>query len=124
MSSDFHLITRLRPDAWAFARTLSEAAGREVNIAGDFGDPDDYLNISADGGLWIEVEPPGHVEYEDLRKMYPEEFVVLPQADDEGCLWFTTASVPAGAPPSGADVILETFRRLARAHEGIALPAP
>lgn len=96
-----------------------------VDIAGDFDDPDDYLNVSADDVLWIEVEPPGHVEYGDLREMYPEEFAGLPRADDEGCLWFTAASVPAGALASGAaDVILETFRRLARDHEGIALQAP
>jgi hypothetical protein len=70
VSRDFHLITRIRPDAWAFARTLAEAAGRKVDIAGDFGDPDDYLNVSADG-LLAEVEPPGHVEAGDLRDMYP-----------------------------------------------------
>jgi hypothetical protein len=121
MSRDFHLVTRLRPDAWAFARTLSEAVGRSVDIDGDFNDPDDYLNISADDGLWIEVEPPGHVEYDDLRKMYPDVFVVLPGPDDEGCLWFTAASVPAGSPSTGADVIWEVFQRLARVHEGTAL---
>lgn len=124
MSLDFHLITRRRPDARAFARTISEAAGRKVAINGDFNDPDDYLNISADDGLWIEVGPPGHVEYDDLTEQYPQEFgIVLPEPDDEGCLWYTTAHVPAGAPSSGADVILEAFERLARTHEGIALPA-
>lgn len=121
MSRDFHLITRQRPTASAFARTVSEAAGHPVDIAGDFEDPDDYLNLSDDDGLWVEVEPPGHIEHGDLRPMYPGELVVLPEPDDEGCLWFTAASVPAGAPPAGADVILEAFRRLARTHEGIAL---
>lgn len=57
MSRDFHLITRTRPDAWAFARTLSEAAGTKVDVEGDFGDPDDYLHVTADG-LLLEVEPP------------------------------------------------------------------
>lgn len=122
MSDDFQLITRQRPDAWAFARTVSETAGREVDIVGDFGNPDDYLNISAADGLWIEVEPPGHVEYDDLVKMYPEESAALPEPDTDGCLWFTAASVPAGASSSSADIIQETFRRLASAHEGIALP--
>lgn len=121
MSQDFRLTTRLRPDAEAFARMLSEAAGREVDIAGDFENPDDYLNISAADGLWIEVEPPGHVEREDLREMYSEESATLPEPDDEGCLWFTTASVPAGAAPASADAIGETFRRLAVTYQGIAL---
>jgi hypothetical protein len=119
VSRDFHLITRLRPDAWAFARTVSEAAGRKVDIEGDFGDPDDYLNISADG-LWLEVEPPGHVEADDLRELYPVD-VALPDPDDEGCLWFTAASVPATAPGVSAQVIRETFRRLAEDHEGIEI---
>jgi hypothetical protein len=83
-------------------------------------DSDDYLNSSAEG-LWIEVEPPGHVEYDDLREIYPEEFVVLPAPDDEGCLWYTTASVPASALAVSADVIKQTFHRLAEDHEGIAL---
>ncbi|MBO0805046.1 MAG: hypothetical protein J2P25_18490 [Nocardiopsaceae bacterium] len=124
MSRDFHLITRQRPSALAFARAVAEAAGRELDIAGDFEDPDDYLNISDGDGLWIEVEPPGHVERDDLLPHYPAEFIVLPDPDDEGCLWFTVASVPAGAPSSGADVIEEAFKRLARACEGIAIQPP
>jgi hypothetical protein len=120
VSRDFHLITRLRPDAWAFARTVSEAAGRKVDIEGDFGDPDDYLHISADDGLWIEVEPPGHIEADDLREMYAVD-VALPDPDDEGCLWFTAASVPASAPGASAQVIRETFSRLAENHEGIEI---
>jgi hypothetical protein len=119
VSSDFHLITRLRPGALAFARTVSEATGRKVDIAGDFGDPDDYLNVTADG-LVLEIEPPGHVEAEDLRDMYPVA-VALPEPDDEGCLWFTAASVPASAPGGSAQVIRETFRRLAEDHDGIEI---
>jgi hypothetical protein len=45
----------------------------------------------------------------------------LPAPDDEGCLWYTAASVPAGAPAVSADVVEQTFRRLAEDHEGIAL---
>jgi hypothetical protein len=119
VSREFQLITRRRPDPWAFARTLSEAAGCKIDIAGDFADPDDYLNISAPD-LWLEVEPPGHVEYADLRKLYPGD-IALPEPDDEGCLWHTIASVPAGVPSSGATVIAETFQRLADNYEGIAL---
>jgi hypothetical protein len=119
VSRDFHLITRRRPTPWAFARTLSEAAGRQVDITGDFADPDDYLNVAA-VGIWAEVEPPGHVEYADLRKLYPDD-VVLPEPDDEGCLWYSTASIPAGAPSLSADVIETTFQRLADDYEGIAL---
>jgi hypothetical protein len=119
VSRDFHLITRRRPAPLAFARTLSEAAGRTVDIAGDFADPNDYLNISA-AGLWIEVEPPGHVEYADLRPLYPDH-IPLPEPDDEGCLWYTTASVPATAPALGAEVIAAAFQRLATDYDGIAL---
>jgi hypothetical protein len=119
VSTDFNLITRRRPEALAFSRLLSEAAGRPVDITGDFTDPNDYLNISADG-IWIELEPPGHVEYDDLRAMYPDD-VTLPDPDDRGCLWYTFASVPAGAPPFGASVIEQTFQQLARDYDGIAL---
>jgi hypothetical protein len=98
---------------------MSEAAGRAISITGDYTDPNDYLNITA-AGLWVEMEPPGHVEYRDLRQLYPDD-VALPQADDEGCLWYTTASVPAGAPAFGAQVIAETFHRLATDYDGVAL---
>lgn len=121
MSTDFSLVTRRRPDAVAFSRLLSEAAGQPVDIAGDFTDPNDYLNITTDDdGIWIELEPPGHVEYDDLRAMYPDD-VTLPEPDDQGCLWYTYASVPAGAPPLGSAVIGQTFQRLARDYDGIAL---
>ena len=120
MSREFSLITRHRPAPEAFARTVCEAAGRAVDIAGDFADPNDYLNITA-GDLWAEVEPPGHVEYADLRRLYPADDVDLPEPDDEGCLWYTTASIPAGVASSGADMIEETFRRLADDYEGVSL---
>ena len=120
MSTDFSLVTRRRPDAVAFSRLLSEAAGQPVDIAGDFTDPNDYLNLTTVGGLWIEMEPPGHVEYDDLRAMYPDD-VTLPDPDGQACLWYTCASVPAGVPSAGADIIGQVFRQLARDYDGIAL---
>jgi hypothetical protein len=65
------------------------------------------------------MEPPGHVEYQDLREMFPED-VTLPDPDDEGCLWFAFASVPAGVPRLGLTVIERTFKQLARDYDGIA----
>jgi hypothetical protein len=121
VSREFHLVTRQRPTSWAFARSLSEVAGRKVDIAGDFGDPNDYLNITAPD-LWVEVEPPGHVDHADLRKLFSDD-IALPEPDDDGCLWHATASVPAGVASFGAMVIAETFRRLADHYEGAALEA-
>ncbi len=118
MSREYHLITRDRPSGWAFVRTLTEAAGRKVDVQGDFEDPDGYLNVTADD-LWIEVEPPGHVEAADLEGAY--EDVELPEPDEDGCLWYAVANVPAGAPPISADVIWLCFRRLAAAHHGVAV---
>jgi len=119
VSQEFQLITRYCPVPWALARTLAEAAGRKVDIEGNFSDPDDYLNISGDN-LWIEVEPPGHVEYAELRTLIADD-VALPEPDEEGCLWHATARVPAGAPSAGAELIWTTFQRLADDHEGVAL---
>jgi hypothetical protein len=85
---------------------------------GDFEDPDDYLNISSHD-LWIEIQPPGHVEAIDLGDIHHD--ITLPQPDDEGCLWHTVATIPASAPPHSADVIWQTFRHLAHAHHGIAI---
>lgn len=120
MSTEFQLVTRTRPGPWAFVRTLTETAGHALDIDGDFGDPDDFLNISDDDGLWIEVEPPGHVEYDDLRSMIDEE-TALPEPDDEGCLWHATARIPASGSPLGINAIWETFLRLAEAHDGVAI---
>jgi hypothetical protein len=120
MSREYHLITSRRPSTRAFVRTLAEAAGRKVNVIGDFENVDDYLNVSAaDPDLWIEVEPPGHVEAIDLDGSY--EDIVLPDPDEEGCLWYAVANIPAGAPPGSAEVIWLTFRRLAADHGGIAI---
>jgi hypothetical protein len=118
VSREYHLVTRDRPSAWAFARTLTEAVGHKVDIDGDFEDPDDYLNISSHD-LWVEVEPPGHIEAVDLEEIH--EGVKLPEPDDEGCLWHTVATIPASAPRLGADAIWQTFRRLTDANHGIAI---
>lgn len=55
-----------------------------------------------------------------MRELYAVD-VDLPAPDDEGCLWFTTATVPASAPNGSAQVIRETFRRFAEDHEGIEI---
>jgi hypothetical protein len=122
MSRDYHLITHRRPSSQAFARALTEAVGRDVEVIGDFDDVDDYVNVkAADPDLWIEVEPPGHVEAIDLADSY--EDVVLPDPDGQGCLWFAAAHIPAGGPPGSAEAIWQTFCRLAAEHGGIAVEA-
>lgn len=118
MSREYYLVTHHRPSTRAFVRTLTEAAGQNVDIDGDFEDTDDYLNISSPD-MWIEVEPPGHVEAIDLKDI--DEDVTLPEPDEDGCLWYTVANVPAGAPPISADIIWQTFRRLAEAYHGVAI---
>jgi hypothetical protein len=119
VSREYYLVTRERPSGRAFVRTLTEAAGHNVDIEGDFEDPDDYLNISAHD-LLIEVQPPGHVEAIDLADDIGQD-VALPQPDEEGCLWHTVANVPAAAPPISADIIWQTFRHLAEAYHGVAI---
>jgi hypothetical protein len=121
VSRDYFLVTRDRPSTRAFIRTLTEAAGRTVDIDGDFGDPDDYLNISSDDIL-IEVEPPGHVEAIDLVDVVGSG-VALPEPDEEGCLWYTAAVVPSAAASITADIIFDTFRRLAETYHGVAIDA-
>jgi hypothetical protein len=120
VSREYYLVTRARPSPRAFIRTLTEAAGHNLNIDGNFEDPDDYLNISS-SNLWIEVEPPGHVEAVDLNDT--NEDVMLPHPDEEGCLWQTIAVVPEGAAPISGDIIWQTFRRLAEAYHGVAIDA-
>jgi hypothetical protein len=119
VSREYYLITTDRPSSQAFVRTLTEVTGHAVEVDGDFDDPDDYLNITSHD-LFIEVEPPGHIEAIDLADDV-DEGVTLPQPDDEGCLWQAVANVPAGAPPIGAEIVLETFRRLAQDFHGIAV---
>jgi hypothetical protein len=118
MSREYQLVTRDRPSSRAFIGTLTEVTGHNVDIDGNFEDPDDYLNISS-YDLLIEVQPPGHVEAIDLNDL--GQGVTLPEPDEEGCLWYTTANVPASAPPISADIIWQTFTRLAKAHHGVAI---
>jgi hypothetical protein len=117
VSREYYLVTRDRPSSRAFIRTLTEVTGHNVDIAGDFEDPDDYLNISS-SDLLIEVQPPGHVEAIDLDDIDQD---ALPQPDEEGCLWHAVANIPASAPEISADIIWETFRRLAQDHHGVAI---
>jgi hypothetical protein len=119
VSREYYLVTRERPPADVFVRTLTEATGHPVEIDGNFDDPDDYLNISSHD-LLIEVQPPGHVEAIDLTDDVGPD-ATLPQPDEDGCLWHTVANVPAAAPPISADIIWQTFLRLARGYEGIAV---
>jgi hypothetical protein len=118
VSREYHLVTRDRPSTRAFIHTLTEATGHNIDIAGNLEDPDDYLNITSHD-LLIEVQPPGHVEATDLNDI--DQNVTLPQPDDEGCLWHTAANIPASAPPISADIIWQTFTRLAQAHHGAAI---
>jgi hypothetical protein len=119
VSREYYLVTRDRPRAQAFARTLTEAVGHNVDIVGDFEDPDDYLNISSHD-LFIEVQPPGHVEAIDLTADIGPG-ITLPQPDEDGCLWHTVANVPAAAPAKSADIIWQTFRHLAQIYHGAAI---
>lgn len=119
VSREYYLVTRERPSSRAFIQTLTEAAGHTVDIAGDFEDPDDYLNITSHD-LLIEVQPPGHVEAIDLTDDVGPD-ITLPQPDEDGCLWHAVANIPASAPPISADVIWQTFTRLAQAHRGVAI---
>ncbi len=119
MSREYYLVTRGRPTSRAFLRALAEVAGHAVDVDGDFEDPDDYLNISSHD-LLLEVEPPGHVDAVDLAQDVGDG-TTLPEPDAEGCLWFAVAAVPAGAPEISADIVHETFRRLALDFDGVAV---
>lgn len=119
MSREFHLVTRERPARDGFLTALREATGdaAEPEVDGDFEDPNAYLNVSGPR-LWIEVEPPGHVEAADLDGSYD---AALPDPDSDRCLWLTVASVPAGAPGDSAEVIWRAFEHLASRYDGIAI---
>ncbi len=119
MSREFHLVTRERPDTGGFLRALRDAAGdaAEPEVDGDFGNPNGYLNVSGPR-LWIEIEPPGHVEAADLDGDYG---IALPEPDGDLCLWLTVANVPAGAPADSAGVAWRVFEDLAARYDGIAI---
>lgn len=120
MSREFHLVTRERPLTGGFLDALREATGQAAapEIDGDFEDPNDYLNVSGPD-LWIEIEPPGHVEAVDLEGNYDD--TVLPEPDRDSCLWLTVASVPVGAPDASAEVTWRVFEDLADRYDGIAI---
>jgi hypothetical protein len=123
VSREFHLVTRERPAGEEFLAALREAtgadAGGEPEVDGDFDDPNAYLNVSGPW-LWIEVEPPGHVEAADLDGSY-DDTTTLPEPDGDLCLWLTVASVPAGAPAGSAETARRTFESLAARYDGIAI---
>lgn len=125
MSRGFQLVTRERPVARAFLRAVRDAAGGvdDIMMDGDFNDPNGNLNVLG-YGLEFEIEPPGHVDAADLSEEQdggPGE-TALPEPDSEGCLWLTTARIPAGAPAISADVAWRAFQRLAFRYNGVALP--
>ena len=91
----------------------------EPEVDGDFDDPNAYLNVSGPW-LWIEIEPPGHVEAADLDGSY-DDTTTLPEPDGDLCLWLTVASVPAGAPAGSAETARRTFESLAARYDGIAI---
>ena len=121
MSQEFHLVTRERPPGAALRRALRDATGAqaaEPEVDGDFDNPNAYLNVSGPG-LWIEMEPPGHVEAADLDGSYGDD-VTLPEPDGDRCLWLTIANVPAGAPAGSAETARRAFEDLASRYDGIA----
>ena len=59
MSREYYLVTRDRPSSRAFIRTLTEVAGHTVDIAGDFEDPDDYLNRATEDFIDLTVDKVG-----------------------------------------------------------------
>jgi hypothetical protein len=118
MSQDIHLVTRERPSAEALVSAVREAGGEDAEVTPGFDDPNGLVNITGPA-LWIEIEPPGHVEAADLEEMYTAE-VALPEPDDEHCLWLTVANVPAGAPDGSAEVVWSVFENLASRCQGVA----
>jgi hypothetical protein len=121
VSREFHLITRERPTGDGFRSALGDATGdaAEPEVEGEFDDPNAYLNVSGPR-LWIEIEPPGHVEAADLDDSY-DDTTTLPDPDGDLCLWLTVANVPAGAPADSAEVIWRVFEDLATRYDGIAI---
>jgi hypothetical protein len=122
MSREFHLITRERPSTDGFLGALHRVSSGDVEakLDGDFEDPNAYVNVSG-ADLWIELEPPGHVEASDLAESY--EGRVLPEPGSDLCLWLTVANIPAGAPPGSADTAWRVFEDLAVGYGGIAVAA-
>lgn len=120
MSREFHLITRERPATDGFLDALRKVSGddAEPELDGDFDDPNTYVNVSGPD-LWIEIEPPGHIEAADLEGEYGDR--VLPEPDSDRCLWLTVANIPAGAPSGSAEAAWRVFEDLATGYDGIAI---
>jgi hypothetical protein len=120
MSREYHLVTRERPAGDGFLSALRDATGdaAEPEVDGDFEDPNTYLNVSSPQ-LWIEIEPPGHVEAADLDGSYDD--AAVPEPDGDLCLWLTIANVPAGAPTGSAELAWRVFEDLACRYDGIAI---
>ncbi len=120
MSREFHLVTRERPARDGLLEALSKVSGdnAESELDGEFDDPNTYVNISGPD-LWIEIEPPGHVEAADLEGNYGDR--TLPEADSDLCLWLTVANIPAGAPSGSAEAAWRMFEDLAAGYDGIAV---
>lgn len=120
MSREFHLVTRDRPAGEDFRTALHDAAGAaNPEIDGDFQNPNAYLNVSGPQ-LWLEIEPPGHVEAADLDGDYPVG-TAMPEPDSDQCLWLTIANVPAGAPDGSAEIAWRLFEDLAARWHGVAI---
>jgi hypothetical protein len=119
VSQDIHLVTRERPDAGVFVSAVRDAGGEDAEVTPGFDDPNGYVNISGPA-LWVEIEPPGHVEAADLEDMYTAAEVALPEPDDQQCLWLTVATIPAGAPDGSAEVTWTVFKDLASRYGGVA----
>lgn len=120
MSREFHLITRQRPVEDGFLTALRDT-GRAgaAEIDGNFENPNAYLSVSGPE-LWIEIEPPGHVEATDLDGAYAQD-TALPEPDSDVCLWLTIANIPASAPAGSAEVAWRVFEDLAVRYHGIAI---
>jgi hypothetical protein len=84
VSREFQLVTRERPLTDGLLDALHAATGETAaaEIDADFEDPNAYLNVSGPD-LWVEVEPPGHVEAVDLVGSYDD--TVLPEPETCAC---------------------------------------
>jgi hypothetical protein len=120
VSQEFHLITRERPSSEGLLDALRNLGGDNADpeLDGEFDDPNTYVNVSSPD-LWIEIEPPGHVEAVDLERNYDDS--ALPEPDRDLCLWLTVANVPLGAPAGSAEVTRRVFEDLAGRYHGIAI---
>jgi hypothetical protein len=122
VSREFHLITREHPSSEGLLDALRKVitGNAEPELDGDFENPNTYVNVSGPD-LWIEIEPPGHVEAADLEGEYDDR--TLPEPDSESCLWLTVANIPTGSAPGSAEAAWRVFEDLADTYDGIAVEA-